>query len=64
MGTPGIVLDEPTTGQDANGVERVKRIVGELADVQGKPADIGGYYLPGSPDFALIDAAIAVQMLP
>ncbi|MFT4048162.1 MAG: NADP-dependent isocitrate dehydrogenase, partial [Solimonas sp.] len=23
-----------------------KAIVGELADVQGKPADIGGYYLP------------------
>jgi energy-coupling factor transport system ATP-binding protein len=31
MDTPAIVLDEPTTGQDANGVERVKRIVGELA---------------------------------
>ena len=31
MGTPAIVLDEPTTGQDANGVERVKRIVEELA---------------------------------
>jgi energy-coupling factor transport system ATP-binding protein len=31
MGTPAIVLDEPTTGQDANGVERVKRIVGELS---------------------------------
>jgi energy-coupling factor transport system ATP-binding protein len=30
MGTPAIVLDEPTTGQDANGVARVKRIVGEL----------------------------------
>jgi isocitrate dehydrogenase len=23
-----------------------QKIVGELADVQGKPADIGGYYLP------------------
>lgn len=31
MGTPAIVLDEPTTGQDANGVSRVKRIVGELS---------------------------------
>ena len=31
MGTPAIVLDEPTTGQDANGVARVKRIVEELA---------------------------------
>lgn len=31
MGTPAIVLDEPTTGQDANGVVRIKRIVAELA---------------------------------
>ncbi len=31
MGTPAIVLDEPTTGQDANGVERVKGIVAELS---------------------------------
>ena len=31
MGTPAIVLDEPTTGQDANGVRRVKQICGELA---------------------------------
>jgi energy-coupling factor transport system ATP-binding protein len=31
MGTRAIVLDEPTTGQDANGVARVKRIVEELA---------------------------------
>ena len=31
MGTPAIVLDEPTTGQDANGVGRVKRIVAELS---------------------------------
>ena len=23
-----------------------KTIVGELSDVQGKPADIGGYYMP------------------
>lgn len=30
METPAIVLDEPTTGQDANGVERVKRIIDEL----------------------------------
>lgn len=26
--------------------EREKTIVGELSDVQGKPADIGGYYMP------------------
>lgn len=32
MGTPALVLDEPTTGQDANGVQRIKRIVAELAD--------------------------------
>ena len=31
MGTRAIVLDEPTTGQDANGVERVKHIVAELS---------------------------------
>lgn len=31
MGTPAIVLDEPTTGQDAKGVARVKDIVRELA---------------------------------
>jgi len=31
MGTPTIVLDEPTTGQDANGVASVKKIVGELS---------------------------------
>jgi energy-coupling factor transport system ATP-binding protein len=31
MDTPAIVLDEPTTGQDANGVQRVKQIVGQLA---------------------------------
>lgn len=31
MGTPAIVLDEPTTGQDANGVQRIKQIVGDLA---------------------------------
>ena len=31
MGTPAIILDEPTTGQDANGVARVKRIIGELS---------------------------------
>jgi len=30
MGTPAIVLDEPTTGQDADGVARVKKIVSEL----------------------------------
>jgi energy-coupling factor transport system ATP-binding protein len=31
MATPAIVLDEPTTGQDANGVAMVKRIVGQLS---------------------------------
>ena len=31
MGTPAIVLDEPTTGQDADGVARVKQIVAQLS---------------------------------
>jgi energy-coupling factor transport system ATP-binding protein len=31
METPVVVLDEPTTGQDARGVERVERIVADLA---------------------------------
>ena len=31
MGTPIIVLDEPTTGQDARGVERIRQIVDRLA---------------------------------
>jgi energy-coupling factor transport system ATP-binding protein len=31
MQTPVVVLDEPTTGQDARGVERVARIVADLA---------------------------------
>jgi energy-coupling factor transport system ATP-binding protein len=31
MGTPVVVLDEPTTGQDARGVARIHRIVEELA---------------------------------
>ncbi|MEA2548080.1 MAG: energy-coupling factor transport system ATP-binding protein, partial [Chloroflexota bacterium] len=31
MGTPIVVLDEPTTGQDARGVERIHRIVAELS---------------------------------
>ena len=31
MGTPAIVLDEPTTGQDADGVERVQGLVAALA---------------------------------
>ena len=31
MGTPVVVLDEPTTGQDARGVERIHRIVADLA---------------------------------
>jgi len=32
MRTPVLVLDEPTTGQDARGVDRVRRIVAALAD--------------------------------
>jgi energy-coupling factor transport system ATP-binding protein len=32
MGTPVVVLDEPTTGQDARGVDRVQRIVRELTE--------------------------------
>jgi energy-coupling factor transport system ATP-binding protein len=31
MGTPAVVLDEPTTGQDAMGVARVQAIVAQLA---------------------------------
>lgn len=31
MRTPVVVLDEPTTGQDARGIDRVRSIVGELA---------------------------------
>jgi len=31
MGTPIVVLDEPTTGQDARGVDRVQRLVERLA---------------------------------
>ena len=31
MDTPVVILDEPTTGQDARGVDRVHRIVGDLA---------------------------------
>jgi energy-coupling factor transport system ATP-binding protein len=31
MGTPVVVLDEPTTGQDARGLERIRQIVGDLA---------------------------------
>jgi energy-coupling factor transport system ATP-binding protein len=31
METPVVVLDEPTTGQDARGMARVQRVVGELA---------------------------------
>jgi energy-coupling factor transport system ATP-binding protein len=31
MGTPVVALDEPTTGQDARGVERIHRIVAELS---------------------------------
>jgi energy-coupling factor transport system ATP-binding protein len=29
--TPAVVLDEPTTGQDANGIRRVKQIVDDLS---------------------------------
>ena len=32
MGTPVLVLDEPTTGQDARGVECIRRLVGELTE--------------------------------
>jgi energy-coupling factor transport system ATP-binding protein len=31
METPIVILDEPTTGQDARGIERVQRIVAELS---------------------------------
>ncbi len=31
MGTPVVILDEPTTGQDARGITRIHRIVEELA---------------------------------
>jgi energy-coupling factor transport system ATP-binding protein len=31
MGAPMMVLDEPTTGQDARGVQRVETIIGELS---------------------------------
>jgi energy-coupling factor transport system ATP-binding protein len=31
METPTVVLDEPTTGQDARGIERVQRIVADLS---------------------------------
>jgi len=31
MNTPVVVLDEPTTGQDARGIERIRRIVTDLA---------------------------------
>jgi energy-coupling factor transport system ATP-binding protein len=30
MGTPVVVLDEPTTGQDATGLARIQAIVGQL----------------------------------
>jgi energy-coupling factor transport system ATP-binding protein len=32
MGTPVVVLDEPTTGQDAHGIDRVQAIVAALAE--------------------------------
>ena len=31
MGSPVLVLDEPTTGQDARGVQRVQAVVGQVA---------------------------------
>jgi len=33
MDTPVVILDEPTTGQDARGIERVHRVVADLAAV-------------------------------
>ena len=35
MATPAVVLDEPTTGQDARGVARIQRVVTSLAE-QGR----------------------------
>lgn len=35
MGTPIVILDEPTTGQDARGVARIRAIIDEL-DVSGR----------------------------
>jgi energy-coupling factor transport system ATP-binding protein len=35
MGTPVVVLDEPTTGQDARGVARIQRVVAGLSE-QGR----------------------------
>jgi energy-coupling factor transport system ATP-binding protein len=32
MGTPVVVFDEPTTGQDARGIERIRAIVSSLAE--------------------------------
>jgi energy-coupling factor transport system ATP-binding protein len=32
MGTPVVVLDEPTTGQDAHGIDRVQTIIRSLAE--------------------------------
>jgi len=32
MNTPVVVLDEPTTGQDARGVARIQRVVAELSE--------------------------------
>lgn len=32
MGTPVLVLDEPTTGQDRSGVERIRQVVGAAHD--------------------------------
>jgi energy-coupling factor transport system ATP-binding protein len=34
MGTPVVVLDEPTTGQDARGVARIQQVVAALADAR------------------------------
>jgi energy-coupling factor transport system ATP-binding protein len=33
MGTPAVVLDEPTTGQDGRGIERVRAIVALLGEM-------------------------------
>jgi energy-coupling factor transport system ATP-binding protein len=50
MGTPIVVLDEPTTGQDARGVERIRRIVADLSRD-------GRIVLDGSPEEVFAETA-------